>query len=98
MGNIQVQWVHHQCEVGGDIRTLRSRVGVFRRTLLLEFRQHQTSYIPHVLNAVNMKSQFDIYFIIRKVFPNRTCSKLNQVMCKVHPCTSTEALYRVYGP
>jgi len=25
-----------------------------------------------------MKSQFDMYFIIRKVFLNKTCSKLNQ--------------------
>jgi predicted choloylglycine hydrolase len=39
---------------------------------------HQTSYLLHALSAVNMKSQFDIYFISGKVFLNKMCSKLIQ--------------------
>ena len=78
IGNLQVQWVHHQCELGGDNRILRYRVRLFRRTLSVKFRHHQTSYLPHELIAVNMKSQFDIYFKSGKLFLNKTCSKWNQ--------------------
>jgi hypothetical protein len=50
---------------------------LFHRMLPVKFL-HQTSYRSHVLIAVNMKSQFYIYFIRGKVFLNKTCSKLNQ--------------------
>jgi hypothetical protein len=72
-----MQWLHHQCELGGDIVLLRFRVGLFRRILPVKF--HQTSHLSHVSSAVNMKSQFDIYFISGKVFRNKTCSKLTRI-------------------
>jgi hypothetical protein len=75
-GILQVQWRHHQCELGGDIGILRFRVCSFRRMLPVKFLQ-QTSHRSHVLSAVNMKSQFCIYFINGKVFMNKTCYTLN---------------------
>jgi hypothetical protein len=55
-----MRWLRHQCELGGDTRTLRCLVGWLRRKLLLKF-PNQTSYRTHVLIAVYIKSQFDIY-------------------------------------
>jgi hypothetical protein len=74
---ILLQCIHHQCEPGDDTRILRYLVGLFRRMFPVKFH-HQTSYLPHILSAVKMKSQFDIYFISGKVFLNKTCSKLNK--------------------
>ena len=56
-------------------------VGWFRRMLSVSCRHHQTSHLSHVLSAVNMESQFDIYFTIHKTQPHKTsytCSKLNE--------------------
>jgi len=74
-GIIQVQWHHHQCELGIDIGILRLRVGLFRRMLPVKLH-HKSSHRSHV--AVNMKSQFDIYFINGNVYLNKTCSTLNR--------------------
>jgi hypothetical protein len=71
-GITQMQWLHHQCELGGNIGILRCLVGRFRRKLHLKFRIHQTSYLSHVLNAVNIKSQFDVYFTSRETQLNKT--------------------------
>jgi len=68
---ILVQWLHYQCQLGADNGILRYIVSLFRWKFLVKFH-HQTSYLSHVLSAVNMKSQFDIYFINRKVFLNKT--------------------------
>jgi hypothetical protein len=76
-GIIRMQWLHHQYELGGDNGSLRFRVCSFRRMLPVKFLQ-QSSHRSHVLCAVNMKSQFDHYFIGGKVYMNKTCSKLNQ--------------------
>jgi len=75
-GIILLQWRHHQCELGGDIGVLR-RVGLFRRKLPVKFR-HKNVISLALLKGLNIKSQFDIYFICGKVFLNKTCSKLNQ--------------------
>ena len=75
--NTTVQWGHHKCELGGDIGILRLHVRFFRRMLPVKFH-HQTSYRSQFFAAVNMKSQSDRYFIIRKAFLNKTYSKLNQ--------------------
>jgi len=72
-----MQCLHHQCELGGDIGILRCEVDLFRRMVPVKFLQ-PTLHLSHVLRAVNMKSQFDIYFICGKVFLNKRCSKLNQ--------------------
>ena len=70
---IPMQWLHRQCELGADIGILRYRVSFFfRRNLPVNFH-HQTLYLSHVLSTVNMKPQFDIYFVSRKVF----LSKIN---------------------
>ena len=90
-----MQWLHHQSELGGDTCSLRLLVSWFRSKLSVKFRHHQTSYLSHVLNAVNMKSPFDIYFICRKTQLNitsYTCSELNRKIqifrsigkCQVH--------------
>ena len=76
-GIIRMQWLHHQCELGGDNGSLRFGVGSFRRMLPVKFLQ-KTFYLSQILIAVYMKSQFDIYFISGKVFIDETCSKLNQ--------------------
>jgi hypothetical protein len=65
-GITHTQLLHHQSELGGNSSTLLFRVGWFRRKLLVKFRRHQTSYLSHVFSAVNMNSQFDIYFTSRK--------------------------------
>jgi hypothetical protein len=76
-GIIHMQWLHHQCQLGGDIRILLRRVRLFRRKLPVEFVIiHHIS--RKVLRIINMKSQFDIYFISVKVFLNQMCSKLKQ--------------------
>jgi hypothetical protein len=56
---VRMQWRHHQSELGGDNCSLRFVVGWFRTKLPVKFR-HQTSYLSHVLSAVNMTSLFDI--------------------------------------
>jgi hypothetical protein len=67
-----MQWLHHQCELGGDISNLRFQVNWFRRKLPTKFCPHQTSHLSHVLSAVNMKPQLDIYFISPKALLNKT--------------------------
>jgi len=79
-GITQLRWLHHQCELGGDSGTLHFVVSWFRRKLSVNF-SYQTSRHSNVLSAVNMKSQFDIYFTSHKTQPhktNYTCSKLNE--------------------
>jgi hypothetical protein len=66
---VHMQCRHHQSDMGGDNCSLRFLVGWFRTKLPVKFR-HQTSYLSHVLSAVNMISQFDISFSNRKIQPN----------------------------
>ena len=80
-GFLSMQWTYHQSELGRDSCSLRWLVAWIRRKLLVKFRRHQTSYLSHVLSAVNMKSLL-IYF--RKWYKTQfnitgyTCSKLNE--------------------
>ena len=72
--------LHHQFEVGGNSSPLHYWVSWFRRNLPVNFRR-QTSYLSHVLSAVNIKSQLGIYFTSRKTQLNKTSctySKLNE--------------------
>jgi hypothetical protein len=90
-----MRWLHHQSKLGADRCSLRCLVGWFHRKLPVKIRHHQTLYLSHVLSAVNMKSQFDIYFTSHKTQLNvtsYTCSKLNRefqivrsvAKCQVH--------------
>jgi hypothetical protein len=78
-GITHMRWLHHQSILGGDTYNLRLPVSRFRRKLSVKFRHHQTSYLSHVWSAVNMRSQFHIYFTSRKTelnITNTTGSKL----------------------
>ena len=93
-GFLPMRWLHHQSELGADRCRLCCLVGWFYRNVPVKVR-HQTSHLSHVLSAVNMKSQFDIYFTNRKTQLNITSytwSKLNREFqifqsigkCQVH--------------
>jgi hypothetical protein len=56
-----MRWLHHQSELDGNSTTLRYWVRCFPKKLPVNFC-HQTSHLSHVLAAVRIKSQFDIYF------------------------------------
>jgi len=65
-------WRYHHSKLSDDRGRLHFRVGWFSRKLPVEFRHLQTSYLSHVLRAVNMKSLFDIYLKSRKTQLNKT--------------------------
>jgi len=65
-------WRHHNYKLSDHRARLHFRVGWFGRKSLVEFLLHQTTHHSHVLRAVNMKSQFDIYFTSRKTKLNKT--------------------------
>ena len=84
-----MQWLNRRSELGGNNGILSWWVGWLRRKLPVKFRPHQKSYLSHVLNAVNIKSQFYIYFTSRKTQINITCSKLNwelQIFGSIRKC------------
>jgi len=70
-GITHMRWIHQQSELGGNSSQLHYGIGKFHRKLPVKFH-HQTSYLWHVLSAVNKKSQFDIYFKSRKIQLNKT--------------------------
>jgi hypothetical protein len=49
-----------------------------------KFRRHHTSYLSHVLSAVNIKSQFYIYFRSRETQLNITSYTCSIGKCQVH--------------
>jgi len=72
-----MRWFRHQSELGCDSSALRFWVGWIRIKLPKKIRPHRTSYLSHVLSAVNMNLQFDIYCTNRKTQLNYMCTKLN---------------------
>ena len=66
-----MQWLYHQSDLGGDIGILRFRVGLFRRKLSVNISSSDIISLA-ILSTVNTNSQFDIYFISRKIFLNKT--------------------------
>jgi hypothetical protein len=67
-----MRWCYHHSKLSDERGKLQFRVGWFRRKLPVEFRLHHTSYLSHILLAVNMKSQFDVYLTSRKTQLNIT--------------------------